>query len=535
MSFQRKLIQRALDRGKVLKWSPEDFLAASLDELVERLVEAGGMAFERASCALFLLDGLHLALAATVGSGLELGEHGRVAVDEGVLGRTAKRGEPLLLPNTSLEGPACPCLPAEGSAMIVPFALQRKPLGLFVLYRRAPPFSRDDLQHAVLFAGQAALAITLQRALDERTRALAESESRYRLIAENVADMICTADRDRVLTFVSPSIRHLAGYEPQELIGSPFERLLTPASQEIIHQTYVEGIEQAKALVVGEAVSLPKLELELAARDGRTVVTEATGSLLLTPDGTLSFLGVIRDISARRMLEAQLRQAQKMEAVGCLAAGVSHEINNPLGVILGFAQGIERRTAADAPERVPIAAIVREALRCKNLVQELLTFSRTSKRCVEPVDLGAVIRSALVLLHARAKTQNVAVAEEIADDLPAMQAERTQVQQVLVNLGTNALDAMTSGGELTVRAAQADGGSVLLEVADTGTGIAEDHRSRIFEPFFTTKEVGKGTGLGLSLVYEIVQQHGGTIDVQSEVGRGTTIRVRFPTTAGERA
>jgi signal transduction histidine kinase len=224
----------------------------------------------------------------------------------------------------------------------------------------------------------------------------------------------------------------------------------------------------------------------------------------------------------------ELVQSRKMAAVGQLAGGVAHEINNPLAVILGFAQGMERRVPEGDPLRLPVASIVREALRCKNLVQELLTFSRTGKKNFEPVDINALVRATLVLIDARARTQGVRLVQDFAEGLPVIQANKTQLQQILVNLGTNALDVMKGGGTLTIRTRRNARGEVCLEVTDTGDGIPEEVRARIFEPFFTTKPVGEGTGLGLSLVYEIVQQHRGNIDVDSQVGRGTTMSVRLP-------
>ncbi|OGR13241.1 MAG: hypothetical protein A2341_15335 [Deltaproteobacteria bacterium RIFOXYB12_FULL_58_9] len=228
-----------------------------------------------------------------------------------------------------------------------------------------------------------------------------------------------------------------------------------------------------------------------------------------------------------RCAQEQSIQTQKMAGIGQLAAGVAHEINNPLGVILGFAQGMERRVPEGDPLRLPVSSIAREAIRCKNLVQELLTFSRTTKKATEPVDLNTVVRSVAGLLESRAKTQGIRVLQELADGLPVIIANNTQVQQVLVNLANNAMDAMPAEGLLTLRTHQDGHRAVIMEVVDTGTGIPEEIRSRVFDPFFTTKEVGKGTGLGLSLIHEIVFQHGGSIDVQSEVGKGTTMCVRF--------
>ncbi len=220
-------------------------------------------------------------------------------------------------------------------------------------------------------------------------------------------------------------------------------------------------------------------------------------------------------------------QTSKMTAIGQLASGVAHEINNPLGVILGFAQGMEQRVKEGDPMRLPVGSIVREALRCKALVKELLTFARAARKTLEPVHLNTLVKDSSVLLESRAKTQSVQVRHDLAPSAPIVVANQSQLQQIIVNLGTNALDAMTGGGVLTLRT-RTSGASASLEVIDTGSGIPQEILDRIFDPFFTTKDPGKGTGLGLSLVHEIVQQHGGSMRVESEAGKGTTMSVVLP-------
>jgi signal transduction histidine kinase len=220
-----------------------------------------------------------------------------------------------------------------------------------------------------------------------------------------------------------------------------------------------------------------------------------------------------------------------MAAVGQLAGGVAHEINNPLGVILGFSQSLMRTVKADDPVHMPLASIEREAKRCKSLVQDLLTFSRVNKLERETCDLNEVVSSALTLVAAQTKVQDIELKRNLDEKMPPVRISRNQIQQVLVNLCTNAIDAMPRGGTLSVSTLFPDemrGDYVQIRVADTGTGIPKEIVGNIFEPFFTTKEVGKGTGLGLSLVYEIVNKHHGTIDVESEVGQGTTFKVNLP-------
>ncbi len=223
--------------------------------------------------------------------------------------------------------------------------------------------------------------------------------------------------------------------------------------------------------------------------------------------------------------------SEKLAAVGQLAAGVAHEINNPLGIILGFAQSVSKRIQNEAdPLALPLKTIEREALRCKNLVQSLLVFSRTSKGAREELDLNSAVEGALPLISARTKTQNVELAQELGAELPKIKADKTQLQQIVVNLANNAVDAMQNGGTLTIATSlfAKRPGYVAIQVRDTGAGIPKEIQNRIFEPFFTTKEVGKGTGLGLSLVYEIVNKHAGTIELESEEGKGATFTVFLP-------
>jgi signal transduction histidine kinase len=227
------------------------------------------------------------------------------------------------------------------------------------------------------------------------------------------------------------------------------------------------------------------------------------------------------------VLKGQAQMA-KMAAVGQLASGLAHELNNPLGVIVGFAQGMERRLPEGDPMRLPVSSIVRESLRCSNLVRELLQFSRTGKLALERADLNELVESTVTLMQPRAKAQRVTITCDLGRDTPVVEGNRTQLQQVVVNLGANALDAMRDGGTLTVRTRRAADGQAVLEVEDTGEGIDEAIQARIFEPFFTTKGIGEGTGLGLSITYEIVKRHGGDITVRSRKGQGTVMRFVMP-------
>lgn len=230
---------------------------------------------------------------------------------------------------------------------------------------------------------------------------------------------------------------------------------------------------------------------------------------------------LMRELSRR---EEQLRQSDKLTAVGRLAAGIAHEINNPLGSILGFAQAALARLAPGDGLTPALKGIEEEALRCRNLVQSLLNFSRDGRGVFEDFELAPAVAATVAMIEAQARAQGVTIVREFETGVFAA-GDRSQIQQVVMNLCTNAVDAMPDGGRLTLRSGALKGGKVYLEIEDEGTGIPKDIRGRIFDPFFTTKDVGKGTGLGLSLVHEIVIRHRGTVEALFPRERGALFRV----------
>jgi len=237
------------------------------------------------------------------------------------------------------------------------------------------------------------------------------------------------------------------------------------------------------------------------------------------------------ELQERKKMEKVLLESEKMAAVGQLAAGVAHEINNPLGVILGFSQSIVKHIKTGDALEMPLKSIEREAVRCKELVQNLLTFSRTGQAEREEANLNQLIESSLSLVMAQSKIKNVELVKDLSSNIPKLLSNKNQIQQMMMNLINNALDAMPKGGKLTLRSKKSrlnNQDAVEIQVEDTGVGIPKEIQTKIFEPFFTTKEVGQGTGLGLSLVYEIVQKHQGQIKVDSQTGKGTVFTIVLP-------
>jgi signal transduction histidine kinase len=254
--------------------------------------------------------------------------------------------------------------------------------------------------------------------------------------------------------------------------------------------------------------------------------------------GLSGFVAVAQDVTNRRVLEERLRQGQKLEAIGRLAGGIAHDFNNLLAVILGHADWIERELAGKGPV-AEVTGIQEAAERAADLTRRLPAFSRRS--AIQPADLNLtlLVTDMLPMLR-RLIGGDIEIIDETSPTLPTVTGDRSQLQQVLMNLAVNARDAMPDGGTLTVRTAeiwlesdgavQTAGRHVLLEVKDTGIGMDAATRRLAYEPFYTTKDVGQGTGLGLSTVYGIVQQLGGRIQLESEPGRGTSIRLYFPET-----
>ncbi len=228
-----------------------------------------------------------------------------------------------------------------------------------------------------------------------------------------------------------------------------------------------------------------------------------------------------------RAAQERLIQSEKLASIGQLAAGIAHEINNPIGVILGFAQVLLKHVTPDSPMYKPLATIEREGLRCKEIVQSLLDFARQGKPMLKRVNINDVIEAAAELMAHQLNSDNIEVVKAYAPDLPPVLGDANKLQQVFLNIIQNAYQAMPDGGQLRI-VSRAVGDEVHAIFSDTGVGIPPENLKRIFDPFFTTKEVGQGTGLGLSVSYGIVEQHGGTIEVESKVGEGSTFIVKLP-------
>lgn len=370
--------------------------------------------------------------------------------------------------------------------------------------------------------------------ITERRRAAAqleESEQRFRSLFELHPDAVFALDPAGLFTGLNPSSEHVTGYRPAELVGQPFALLIVPEHLD-------RALARFHAALRGEAQQ--PHELTIRHKSGQSVAVSVTTVPIVVGGKTVGVYGVARDLTAKHALDAKLRQAQKMEAIGRLAGGVAHDFNNLLMAILATSEILLEESAGRRCRED--AQIIREtAERATVLIRQLLDFSR--RQVVQPraVDVNALVRNTGRMLR-RSLGDRITVVLDLEPGLGTVLADRGQLEQAVVNLVVNARDAMPQGGRLTLRtrnvvvdeAAAREhqglgaGTYVAIIVEDTGVGIAPDLQHRIFEPFVTTKPVGQGSGLGLATVFGLVEQWHGWIDVQSAVGKGAAFTMYLP-------
>ena len=391
--------------------------------------------------------------------------------------------------------------------------------------------------------------------------ALRDSETRAQAILATTVDAVVVIDERGAVETLNPAAERMFGYAAGEVIGRNVKVLMPePYSRE--HDDYLANyLRTGEKRIIGvgrEVVGRRKdgtvFPIDLAVSEARLGERRA-------------FVGVLRDITERKQAEEALReshrqletalaalqikgeevkvmsrqlwQAAKLAAVGELAASIAHELNNPLATVSLWVESLLTQTATDDPRRRPLEVVEQEVDRMAHLVANLLQFSRLSSQRTSSVDVGEDLVKTLELVQHYFRGRGIEVVQELAPDVPVIQADRQLLRQVFLNLLTNAGDAMPDGGTLWLRVAAGslEGGrpAVVIEFADTGVGIPPEDLPRVMEPFFTTKEEDKGTGLGLAICRRAVQQHGGTIDISSEVGRGTTVRIALPVGNGANA
>ncbi|MCB1009114.1 MAG: PAS domain S-box protein [Acidobacteria bacterium] len=363
---------------------------------------------------------------------------------------------------------------------------------------------------------------------------LKESEEKYRELVENATDAVWSIDLEGRFLSVNHALASLLGYSQEEIVGSPWERFIVEEDQrELVRRAIREKIVEGRARTF--------YETRLRTRSGDFVDVEVSSRLVERDGAPVAIHGTGRDVTERRGLEDQLRQAVKLEAVGRLAGGVAHDFNNLLTAIQGYSERILSRLKPSDPMRGEVMEILKAGERAADLTRELMAFSRRQPARPRDLDLNHLIERRLDMLR-RIVGEDVVVLNLAESRVGAVHADPSMVEQVLVNLSVNARDAMPEGGRIEISTAVAvrqeivdrgvqtvpDPSYVRLSLRDTGEGMDAETLARIFEPFFTTKELGKGSGLGLSTVYGIVKQCAGFIFADSHPGQGTVFHVYLP-------
>jgi PAS domain S-box-containing protein len=360
-----------------------------------------------------------------------------------------------------------------------------------------------------------------------------ESEARQGAILEAANDAIVTMDHQLNIREFNPAAEQMFGYRRTDILGMNVDLLLPPADRAGTLSALTQYLTSGEGPLAGR-----QLEITGLRSDGTEFPVELTVARI-GRERSAAITGFVRDITERRALEEQLRQSQKLEAIGRLAGGVAHDFNNILMSIMGSADLMLMELPTETAARDEATEIKQSVQRGAGLTRQLLAFSRRQASRPRLFELGEVLQGMDTMLR-RLIGPEIEFVIVRAQDPTLVVADPAQIEQVVLNLVINARDAMPSGGHLTVKvddveldeaAAVVEGKAgryARLSVADTGSGIDELTRARLFEPFFTTKEQGKGTGLGLSIVYGIVKQSGGYISVASEPGRGATFFIYLP-------
>jgi PAS domain S-box-containing protein len=375
--------------------------------------------------------------------------------------------------------------------------------------------------------------------LKQTETSLTKSEQKLRNIIEHSNELFYLHDTDHNLTYVSPQCMDFFGYTPDEMKVKWMQ--LTTSNP--VNQAGFETTQ--KAIQTGEKQK-PYM-LEGRRKDGKNILLEIEESPILDQNGkTVLIAGAVRDITdykraeeEKEKLEAQLRQSQKMEAIGTMAGGIAHDFNNILSIILGNTELAIRDVPEWHPVKESLDEVRQACLRAKDVVRQLLSFGRKSEMQLRPIDIGVILRESLKLIRSTLPS-NIEIRQDFDEGTWTILGDPTQINQILINLSTNAADAIESAGGIlsvsleNVEIARQDpelnlepGRYVKISVSDTGVGISAEERDRIFDPYYTTKNVGKGTGMGLAVVHGIVETHNGRIEVNSTPGKGTAFEIFF--------
>ncbi len=375
---------------------------------------------------------------------------------------------------------------------------------------------KQDLQlaHEKLFY----LNQNLEDLVAKRTESLAASESKYRRIFEVSKDMILVSKEDGMIVDMNPAGYKMLGYNESEFFDK--EKYFQNGFTKDADWTTIQKTLEEKGFI-------SSFEIELKCKDDSHIRCLLSGSLdrgSSETQDTIHFL--VKDIEQRKLIENQMAQTDKLASIGQLSAGIAHGINNPLGIILGYAQLLIRDEDVESERYADLKIIEKHAKNCRSLVEDLLNFARSSQTEKEAIEIHEAMDEVLNFIQHHSELSNIEIEKDYDTNIPLLLLDEKKIKQVLMNLIMNAKHAVGKSGAIRLSTAyNRSTKQVTIKIADTGYGIEKKNISRIFDPFFTTKSTGEGTGLGLSVSYGIIKNHGGNISVESEPGKGATFTV----------
>jgi two-component system NtrC family sensor kinase len=363
----------------------------------------------------------------------------------------------------------------------------------------------------------------LESLVQHRTQELARSEKKYRRIFEGSMDMIFMLDSSgRFLDINKAGVSTLGRDRREDVLGMHLGEVL-------VDREYCHGLINDL-----DTIGFVKdRECNFVTRAGTPIHVLLSATSRKDETGCIeSYEGIAKDITARVHMERQLQRADKLASLGQISTGIAHEINNPLGVMLGYTQLLLRDHSPGTQIHDDLKTIEKHARNCKTIVEDLLAFARGAATTKYPVNVNQLLDEVVSLLAHQFELDKITLRKDLALGLPNILADGEKLKQVFMNLLMNARQSITGGGQVSITTTkEAGGGSVRIAISDTGSGIPEEYIEKIFDPFFSTKPVGEGTGLGLSVSYGIIQNHNGRIEVNSIPGHGSTFTILLPANA----
>ena len=519
-------IKKRLDESTILYEIIKISSSASLnmDQMLTEIVENLSNLLKFENLVIFLVEGNVKRLKPypssksrrpnvedTKGSGLCLGT--------GIARWVAERGEPLLVNNVKEDGRYTGSDEDICSEMCVPLKVGGEVIGVIDVQSKEPNLSEDDLRLLNVAAGQIAAAIENIRLRD----GMKQSEEKYRTVVESALDGVCVLGEDGRLRFVNQRLAEILGFSREELIRADFREFLDEESRSLL-------ADREKQRQRGGELS-PHFESRIVRKDGGMRVAEISARIIRDSEGQVSTIAILKDVTEKKKMEEELFRAEKLRALAEMASGVAHDFNNALAAILGNTQ-LLLYTAQDEETKETLRTIEKVAKDSSQTVRRLQDF--TKKRVHQDlsiVDVNSIIKDSIEITKPRWKdeAQSRGVPIEVVsnfEEIPPVSGNDSELRGVLTNMILNAVEAMPEGGKIEISTFKKKK-NVIIQISDTGMGIAEDAKEKIFEPFFTTKPF-TNTGLGLSMAYGIIKRLGGEIQVESEQGYGTTFTILFP-------